>query len=80
MVWYSPSIFLGIVSGFVLKRCRSVGYLVLRDVFPQWAHEFGVIRRGPAYFFLRLIAEYQYRAAHVIGVQSRGNLRYFSGT
>jgi glycosyltransferase involved in cell wall biosynthesis len=77
VVWYSPSIFHGpLVSCF--KRasgCRA--YLIIRDIFPEWAVDIGLMRRGLPYRFFDAVARYQYSVADVIGVQATGNLRYF---
>ena len=76
IVWYAPSIFLGLLVG-VLKRsadCRS--YLILRDIFPEWALDMGLLRRGLIYRFFKLVERYQYRVADIIGVQSPSNLPY----
>jgi glycosyltransferase involved in cell wall biosynthesis len=79
VVWYSPSIFLGPFVAAIKARfgCRS--YLILRDIFPQWSVEAGVMRKGLAYALLRQVEKFQYRIADVIGVQARGNLAYFAG-
>jgi glycosyltransferase involved in cell wall biosynthesis len=78
VVFYSPSIFFGHLAAR-LKRlwgCRT--YLVLRDIFPQWAVDAGLIRKGGlAYRFFRWRETQQYDAADVIGVQSPANLDYF---
>jgi len=77
VVWYSPSIFHG-PTVRALKRtnkCRS--YLILRDIFPEWAVDMGLMGRGLPYRFFKLIERYQYSLADVIGVQSPGNLAYF---
>ncbi len=78
VIWYSPSIFLGLLVG-ALKRssaCRS--YLILRDIFPEWAVDMGLLRRGLAYRFFKLVERYQYSVANVIGVQSPSNLPYLA--
>ena len=78
VVWYSPSIFLGFLAG-ALKRssgCRS--YLILRDIFPEWAVDMGLMRRGLAYRFFKSVERYQYSVADVIGVQSPSNLGYLT--
>ena len=36
-----------------------------------------LMRRGTIYFFLKLVAKFQYRIADTIGVQSKGDLKYF---
>ena len=78
VVWYSPSIFLGPLVG-VLKRssnCRS--YLILRDIFPEWAVDMGLLRRGVAYRAFKLVERYQYSVADTVGVQSPSNLGYLA--
>lgn len=77
VIWYSPSIFHGPLVAS-LKRasdCRS--YLIIRDIFPEWAADMGLMGRGPTYRFFRAIADYQYSVADTIGVQTPGNLSYF---
>jgi glycosyltransferase involved in cell wall biosynthesis len=78
VVWYSPSIFHGPMVR-ALKRanqCRS--YLILRDIFPEWAVDMGLMSRGLPYRFFKVIERYQYSVADVIGVQTPGNLPYFA--
>ena len=78
VVWYSPSIFLGPLVG-VLKRssnCRS--YLILRDIFPEWAVDMGLLRKGVVYRAFKLVERYQYSVADTIGVQSPSNLGYLT--
>jgi glycosyltransferase involved in cell wall biosynthesis len=77
VVWYSPSIFLGPFAAKIKARYDCASYLILRDIFPQWSLEAGIMRRGAAYAFLRAVERFQYRVADVIGVQARGNLHYF---
>ena len=77
VIWYSPSIFHApLVRALKLhSRCRS--YLIIRDIFPEWALDLGLMRPGLAYAFFKKIARQQYETADVIGVQSPGNLGYF---
>lgn len=78
VVWYSPTIFLGPLAN-ALKRgsaCRS--YLIVRDIFPEWAVDMELLGRGLAYRFFKAIERYQYSVADVIGVQTPANLSYFS--
>ncbi len=76
IVWYSPTIFLGPIVRILRREhgCRS--YLILRDIFPQWALDLGLMRKGPAYFIFKLIERGQYAAADTIGVQAPANLQY----
>lgn len=78
VIWYSPTIFLGPVVRWLKKRNSARSYLILRDIFPQWAADMGIISRGPAFHALNAIANYQYRSADIIGVQSAGNIVFFA--
>lgn len=78
VIWYSPSIFHGPLAARLKKASGCRSYLVIRDIFPEWAVDMGLLSRGLAYHFFSLVARYQYRVADAIGVQSRGNRRYFS--
>jgi len=76
VTWYSPTIFFGPLI-WVLKRnskCRS--YLILRDIFPEWALDLGLLGKGPAYAFFKAVANFQYAMADTIGVQTTSNLGY----
>jgi glycosyltransferase involved in cell wall biosynthesis len=79
VAWYSPSICLGPFASALKTRSGCRGYLILRDLFPDWALETGVMREGAVYRFFKLIERYQYGVADVIGVQATGNLAYFDG-
>ena len=77
IVWYSPSIFHGPFVHYIKYKSRCRAYLLIRDIFPQWALDLGLLKRGPLYIFFLAIAYYQYSLADIIGVQSHGNLEYF---
>lgn len=78
VVWYSPTIFLGPVARRIraASRCRS--YLILRDIFPEWAVDMGLMGRGLPYRFFKAVESGQYAVADTIGVQCRANLAYLS--
>jgi glycosyltransferase involved in cell wall biosynthesis len=78
VVWYSPSIFLGPLVNKIKKSSNCKGYLIIRDIFPEWAADMGLMKRkGLAFRFFNRIAHYQYSVADIIGVQAIGNLSYF---
>lgn len=77
VVWYAPSIFHGPLVSALKKSCRSRSYLIIRDIFPEWAVDMGLMGRGLAYRFFSAVARYQYSVADVIGVQTPGNRGYF---
>lgn len=78
IVWYSPTIFLGPIVRWLKRRSAGKSYLILRDIFPQWAADMGIISRGFIFGFLNAIANFQYRSADVIGVQTPGNLSFLT--
>ncbi len=77
VIWYSPTIFLGPLIKILKKRSNCPSYLIVRDIFPEWAWEIGIIRSKLVYLFLRHFANYQNKQANVIGLQTPGNLCYF---
>ncbi|EEW4360379.1 glycosyltransferase WbuB [Escherichia albertii] len=78
VIYYSPSIFFG---QFVKKItdywcCKS--YLILRDSFPQWLVDQGIIRsRGILEKYFRFFENKNYKAASYIGVMSSKNKELF---
>lgn len=77
VVWYAPSIFHGPLVHSLKRMSKCKGYLIIRDIFPEWAVDMGLMRRGLRYRFFDVVARYQYWLADVIGVQTNGNLGYF---
>ncbi|MEW5894433.1 MAG: glycosyltransferase family 4 protein [Candidatus Omnitrophota bacterium] len=77
IVWYSPSIFFGALVKRLKKLFNCPSYLILRDIFPQWAVDMGVLKKGLVYQFFHRKEIEQYEAADIIGVQSPANLDYF---
>lgn len=78
VVWYSPSIFLGPIAKALKQSSGCRSYLIIRDIFPEWAVDMGLMGKGLPYRFFKTIANYQYAVADVIGVQTPGNLAYFN--
>ena len=78
VVWYSPSIFHGPFIKMLKYNSSCKAYLIVRDIFPQWAVDMGLMGKGLPYKFFNAIAHYQYSIADFIGVQSPGNKVYFS--
>jgi len=77
VVWYAPSIFHGPLVSALKKSSNAKSYLIIRDIFPEWAVDMGLMGRGLPYRFFDAVARYQYSVADVIGVQTPGNQRYF---
>ncbi|MFC3087939.1 glycosyltransferase [Tabrizicola soli] len=77
VIWYSPSIFHAPLVRTLKARSRCKSYLIIRDIFPEWAVDLGLMRKGLPYRFFKWIARQQYEAADIIGVQTPGNTGYF---
>ena len=78
ILFYSPTIFFGDIVRKLKKLWQCPAYLILRDIFPDWAVNAGVLRKGLIYHFFQRKALEQYQIADVIGVQSPANLDYFA--
>lgn len=78
IIYYSPSIFFGDLVRKLKMLWDCPAYLILRDIFPQWAIDAGLMRKGLTYQFFRWKEIRQYQAADIIGVQSPANLDYFT--
>lgn len=78
IVYYSPTIF----WGALVRRLKSIwkcpAYLILRDIFPAWAVDIGLLNKGLVYYFFRTKEILQYDVADRIAVQSPANLEYFA--
>ena len=79
LAWYSPSIFFGPLVWRLKQRSGAHAYLILRDIFPEWAVDLGLLRKGLAYRLLRAVANFQYWVADTIGVQTPSNMGYLAG-
>jgi hypothetical protein len=77
IIWYSPSIFWGPLIKRLKASFQCKSYLILRDIFPDWALDLSLLKRDLVYFFFKKVAEYQYSQADCIGLQSPNNLNYF---
>lgn len=77
VVWYSPSIFHAPLVNTLKRESNCKAYLIIRDIFPEWAVDMGLMGRGLPYRVFDAVARYQYSVADIIGVQTPGNLRYF---
>lgn len=77
VVWYSPTIFLGPIVRVLRKESGCRSYLIIRDIFPEWAVDMGLMGRSLPYHFFKMVANHQYSVADVIGIQTPGNAVYF---
>ena len=78
VIWYSPSIFFGPLVWYLKIKSSCKTYLILRDIFPEWAIDLDLMNKSPIYYFFKLVAKLQYCIANTIGVQSKSDLNYFN--
>lgn len=78
IIYYSPTIFFGPLVRKLKALWQCPSYLILRDIFPQWAVDLGVLKKRLVWSYFRFRELQQYAAADVIGVQSPANLNYFA--
>jgi glycosyltransferase involved in cell wall biosynthesis len=77
IICYVPSIFHGSLVRALKAESRCKCYLIVRDIFPEWAADLGLMGRGLPFRYFRAVAQDLYSLADTIGVQSAGNLTYF---
>jgi glycosyltransferase involved in cell wall biosynthesis len=78
IIYYSPTIFFGPLVKRLKRLFVCPSYLILRDIFPQWAVDAGVLKKGFIYRLLKHYEKINYDAADIIGIQSPANKVYFS--
>ena len=66
VVWYSPTIFFGPLIKYIKNSTNCKSYLILRDMFPEWALDLGILKKNLIYYFLKIVANYQYSLADTI--------------
>lgn len=79
IIYYSPSIFFGWLVSKIKTRCQCKAYLVLRDLFPQWTIDAGMISPGSVIEkYFRFFEQYSYDQADLIGLMSEKNQQFFN--
>ncbi|UNK62858.1 glycosyltransferase family 4 protein [Buttiauxella ferragutiae] len=78
LIYYSPSIFWGGVVKKLKMLCNCRAYLVLRDVFPQWVIDAGLLKENSVLVkYFRYFERKTYEQADQIGVMSERNSELF---
>ncbi len=81
IVYYSPTIFWGVLVRKLKKMWNCRTYLILRDVFPQWTADSGLMKRkSPVFWYFKFFEWINFRQANRIGVMSPSNLAFFKRT
>ncbi|PSU64867.1 glycosyltransferase WbuB [Photobacterium phosphoreum] len=75
---YAPTIFFGPLLQWFRYKYKTNNYLVLRDMFPQWAIDEGLISpRSPITLYFRLFEKLNYSSSDIIGLMSDANVNFF---
>lgn len=78
IIYYSPSIFWGALVNKLKKSWGASSYLILRDFFPQWVVDNGLLKeRSIITRYFRYFENLSYQAADTIAIQSPKNLEWF---
>lgn len=78
ILYYSPSIFWGPLVKKLKKLWRAHSYLILRDIFPQWAIDNGILKKNSLITkFFQYFERINYDTADTIGLQSYKNKEWF---
>jgi glycosyltransferase involved in cell wall biosynthesis len=78
IVYYSPSIFFGPLVKKLKRSCDCKSYLILRDLFPQWVIDDGILKENSLITkYFRYFENINYQAADAIGLMSPKNLELF---
>lgn len=79
IIYYSPTIFWGHLVSRLKKLWHCKSYLILRDFFPQWVIDNGILHPySPITHYFNFFEQLTYRAADRIGIQSPKNLAWFA--
>jgi glycosyltransferase involved in cell wall biosynthesis len=77
LISYSPSIFYSKAITWLKKRYGIKTYLIVRDIFPKWLLDAGILKKGPLYFFFKSEEKKLYKSVDFIGIESKKDLDYF---
>ena len=77
IICYSPSIFYGGAIKWLRKKFKSKAYVIIRDIFPKWALEAGLINKGFLYSYFKSIEKNLYYSCNAIGIEAKSDLKYF---
>lgn len=78
IIYYSPTIFFGPLIKYLKNLWDVKSYLILRDVFPQWAIDSRIIKeKSLITYFFKFFEKINYSSANHIGMMSPENVKWF---
>ena len=79
IIYYSPTIFFGPLIAKLKKEWKVPSYLILRDIFPQWTIDNGILKENSIITkYFEFFESINYKHADKIGLMSQKNLEWFN--
>jgi len=76
LIFYSPSIFFGKAVKYIKRNWSVDSYLIIRDIFPDWTVNIGLMKKGLIYRFFKHYEREMILNSDYIGVESRKDIEY----
>ena len=76
IVFYSPSIFFGKAIKFLKQKWSIKSFLIIRDIFPDWAVDIGILKKGIIYSFFKHFEKIMLINSDFIGVESKKDINH----
>lgn len=77
VICFSPSIFYHKAISWLKNEYQIKAYLIVRDIFPKWLLDAGILKEGPLFRFFRKEEIKLYKSVDFIGIESIKDLDYF---
>jgi len=76
IIFYSPTIFFGHAVQYIKKNFSVKSYLIVRDLFPDWAVSIGILKKGLIYNFFKFFEKKMMISADFIGVEAKADIEH----
>ena len=77
IICYSPSIFYGSAIRWLKNKYNSKAYLIVRDIFPKWALDAGMLKKGALYNYFKFVERKLYSTIDILGIEAKADFEYF---
>jgi glycosyltransferase involved in cell wall biosynthesis len=77
IISFSPSIFYSRAITWVKNKYKIKAYLIVRDIFPKWLLDAGILKPGLLFSFFKRVEQKLYKSVDFIGIESVKDLDYF---
>ena len=77
IISFSPSIFYSRAITWVKNKYKIKAYLIVRDIFPKWLLDAGILKPGLLFSFFKRVEQKLYKSVDFVGIESVKDLDYF---